>query len=93
MGFSTGGQPLRNIHPMPSQQAIIPEPVKKKQDLHRIEHVEYRGTPYIVQHLLEDGEDQFIVIRDAEDEKKGKVLSPNSVAYKAIVKAYRGDFC
>jgi hypothetical protein len=40
----------------------MPEPVKKKQGLHRMEHVEYRGTPYIVQQLLEDGEDQFIVI-------------------------------
>ncbi|WP_282783105.1 hypothetical protein [Phaeodactylibacter xiamenensis] len=72
-----------------SEPERLPPPAKKKQDLKAIEHITYRKTPYLVQHLVEGDEDIFIVLRDADDKDKGKKLSPNSPAFRAIVKKYR----
>ena len=78
---------LSNL-PASEPERLLP-PARKSQKLEAIDHTTYRGTPYIVQHLIEEGEDIFIVIRDANDEDKGKTLSPSSPAFRAIVKQYK----
>jgi ribosomal protein S4 len=74
--------------PATEAERLVP-PAKKKIGLKAIEHTTYRGTPYLVQHLVKEDEDIFIVIRDADDKDKGKELSPNSPAFRAIVKQYK----
>lgn len=63
-----------------------PQPVAKK-ELEAIAHVTYKGTQYLVQHLRENDENVYIVVRDSEPDK-GKVLDQSSPHTKGVVKKY-----
>src|SRR6056297_1850537 len=78
--------------PVPAEEEPEPETIEKpkpNQDLKDIAHITYRNTPYLVQYIVEDGEDLHIVLRDTHDKDHGKVLSPKSPVHRGIVKAYK----
>ena len=68
-------------HPQPS------EPAPPKRTLEAIQHIQYRNTEYLLQHLREDGQDRFVI----QNRKTGRFIGEGTVTGRGVVKVYREE--
>lgn len=61
------------------------EPAPPKRTLEAIQHIQYRNTEYLLQHLREDGQDRFVI----QNRKTGRFIGEGTVTGRSIVKVYR----
>ena len=61
------------------------EPAPPKRTLEAIQHIQYRNTEYLIQHLREEGQDRFVI----QNRKTGRFIGEGTVTGRAILKVYR----
>ncbi|MCB9300729.1 MAG: hypothetical protein H6566_08795 [Lewinellaceae bacterium] len=71
--------PEDSPHPQPS------EPAPPKRTLEAIQHIDYRNTEYLLQHLREEGQDRFVI----QNRKTGRFIGAGTVTGRSILKVYR----
>lgn len=81
---------LQHTDEQPAQESLTEKtapakPNRNRLDLLGIRHLDYRNTEYMIQHLMEDGKELFVI----QNLKTANFIGQDTVTGRSIIKAYR----